>query len=170
MYLFVRHGLVLKVGCSVWSTTRVVILLEVGLEGRAMVVMRLVTESCTSTAHQIIIVFGNTLLAAPDAIADDGNAAKKDGTTNSTHDTTNDLLVVISQTTAALAVALLGKRRFGNQGSTCGNVVCGRCKTGTNACHSIDDCGKFGCKDVGRDRDQRGGPSDWGGDGSRPCG
>ena len=86
------------------------ILLEVGLERRAMVGMSLVTESCASSAHQIVVIVGNALLTAPNTIADDGNTAKKDGTTNSTHDTTNDLLIIFTQSTTALATAALWER------------------------------------------------------------
>lgn len=132
------------------------ILLEIGLERSVVVVMCLVTESCTSTTHQVIVVFGNALLTTPNAITDKGNTTQKDGTTNPTNDTTDNLLVVISQPTTAPASAVLWKRRFGSEKMARGNMESGGRETRTNACLSVDDGGVLGDEDVDGGRDKRG--------------
>lgn len=132
------------------------ILLEIGLERSVVVIMCLVTESCTSTTHQVIVVFGNALLTTPNAITDEGNTTQKNGTTNSTNDTTDDLLVVITKSTTGPASAVLWKRKFSTEKMARGNMVSGGRETGTNACLSVDDGGVLGDEDVDGGRDERG--------------
>lgn len=61
-----------------------------------VVIVGLVSECCTGARHQVIVIIGHTLLAAPDTEANDSNTTKKDGTTNTSDNTTNDLLVAIA--------------------------------------------------------------------------
>lgn len=72
--------------------------------------MWLVTESGTSACHQIVIIFSDPPLAAPNTPTDDSNATQKDGTANTTNNTTNNLLVAVAEATATAAVAVLRGR------------------------------------------------------------
>lgn len=84
----------LKVGCRIRTSTGVMILLQVGLEGRgAGAVLGLVAESCTGAERHIVIVFSHTALTLLHAPEDEGDAAEEQGTTNTADNTTNDLLV-----------------------------------------------------------------------------
>lgn len=111
------HG-PLKVRCRVRASARVVVLLEVGLEGSVAGAgrVRLVSKRCASVSNKIVIVVGHAVSATPDTPADDGNTAQKDGTTDAAHDTPDDLLVAVAKAAAALAIAILGQRKLGGQG------------------------------------------------------
>jgi hypothetical protein len=63
----------------------------------------LITKSRTSASHQVIVVFRDTILTAPDSPTYDGNATKKDSTTNAANDSANDFLVAVSEATATAA-------------------------------------------------------------------
>lgn len=92
----------LEIGSGVGASSRVVVLLEIGLEGRGSCARGLVSEGSTSTGHQIIIVLGNSVLLLLHAPEDKGDTAKKKSTTNSTNDTSNDVLVGLAQAIAAV--------------------------------------------------------------------
>lgn len=96
----------LEVGRRVWSSTRVMILLEVGLERSVAVCGAaglLISKSRTRAGHQIIVVFSDAILTAPDSPAHDGNTTKKDSTTNAANDSADDFLVAVAETTVAVA-------------------------------------------------------------------
>lgn len=100
----------LEVGCRVWPSTRVVILFKVGLEWSAAVggaARLLVTKSRTSTSHQIIVVFSNTIFATPDSPAHEGNTTKKDSTTDTTDNSADNLLVTVTETTVVATSTVL---------------------------------------------------------------
>lgn len=87
----------LEVGSSIWSTARVVILVKVGLEWRAVVV-RFVAEGSTRIGNQISVILRDTLLLSPHAPADDGDASEKNGTAYASDDAANNLLFIVSET------------------------------------------------------------------------
>jgi hypothetical protein len=67
----------LEICGRVRSTSRIVVLLKVALKRRIRSVRRrLISKSGPSVEVEVIIVGRNTLLATPDAPADQGNAAK----------------------------------------------------------------------------------------------
>lgn len=101
MYVHILRPIVpLEIGSRIWSATRVVVLLEVRLEG-ACAAVRFVAESGTCAGHQIRVVFGDALLLSPHAPAYDGNTTEKDGTTDATDNTANDGLVGGAEAAAA---------------------------------------------------------------------
>lgn len=70
------------------------VLLEVALERRVgSTRRRLVPKSGSSVEVEVIIVGRNTLLATPDAPADQGNAAKQKGASYTADHSTDDILV-----------------------------------------------------------------------------
>lgn len=101
MYVHVLRPIVpLKIGSRVWSATRVVVLLEVGLEG-ACVAVRFVAKGGACAGHQVCVVFGDTLLLSPHAPAYDSNTTEKDGATDATHNTADNGLVGGAEAAAA---------------------------------------------------------------------
>lgn len=85
-------GTRLEVCSGIWSATRVVVLLEVGVEGACRA--GLVAEGSTGASHEVGVVLGDALLLAPHAPADDGNAAEEDGTAYAADDTADDCLLL----------------------------------------------------------------------------
>jgi hypothetical protein len=83
-----------------------VVLFKIGLEW-GVVAWALVAQSGASAGHEVGVVFSDTLLAAPDAPADDGDAAEEDGAAYAADDTANDLLGAGAQSAAASPVAAL---------------------------------------------------------------
>jgi hypothetical protein len=79
-----------------------VVLLEVRLEGRS-VVLGLVAEGSTRVGHQISIVLGNAILAAPHAPAHERDASEEDGTADAANDTADDALALGAKAAAAAA-------------------------------------------------------------------
>lgn len=69
--------------------------------------MRLVTKGSAGASHEISIVLGNALLAAPDAPADNGDTAEKDGTADTSNNAANDLLGAGAQSTTVAAVSII---------------------------------------------------------------
>jgi hypothetical protein len=150
----------LEVGCRVWTYTGVVVLFEVGLEGRGAR-LRLVAKSGTGTSHEIIVVLGDALLALLHAPEDKGNTAKQEGTANTTNNTTDDFLVALAQTAAAVAATFLWRGWLG--------VLClsGSCADDAGAglgdlrCLSVGvDGGDDGSVELGRGGDEGRGPDD----------
>lgn len=83
----------LEVRCSVWPAAGVMILFQVRLERGALVrVGRLVADGRARPGHEVVVVFGIVLLAAPDAPADDGDAAEEDGTSNTAYNSADYFL------------------------------------------------------------------------------
>ena len=98
----------LEVGSGIWTSTRVVVLLEVRLEGRGTgAVLRLVSKRSAGVEVQIIVVSCDLALALLHAPEDESNAAEKERTTDTANDTTDNLLVGVAQSTAVVAVRVL---------------------------------------------------------------
>lgn len=99
----------LKVGSGVGTAAGVVVLFEVGLEGRR-VVLGLVAEGRTSAGHEIGVVLSHAaLLLAPHAPAHECYASEQKRTADTADYAANDGLVLVAQPAAAsFAAAALG--------------------------------------------------------------
>lgn len=104
--MLVQHSL--KVGCRVWTSTGVVILLEIRLEGRgAGSILWLVAEGSAGTEGHVVVVFGDAALSLLHAPENEGDATKKEGTADASDNTTNDLFVGVAQAAAVVARSFL---------------------------------------------------------------
>lgn len=110
----------LEVGSGVGASTWVMVLLEVRLEWRSSVVVRLVSKSSTSSGHQIIVVLGDPVLTLLHAPEDEANTTEEESTSNTTHYTANDALLVRAEATAAAILTLW--RRCSDDLASDGNV------------------------------------------------
>lgn len=106
----------LEVGCCVGTSAGVVILLQVGLEGRGTCVGGLVAKRGTGAGHEIVVVLGDACLALLHAPEDEGDAAKEERATDAADDAANDLLVVLAQAAATAACRAVGHGRIGDDG------------------------------------------------------
>lgn len=98
----------LEVRSGIWTSTRVVVLLEVRLEGRGTgAVLRLVSKRSAGVEVQVVVVSCDLALALLHAPEDESNAAEQERTTDTANDTTDNLLVGVAQSTAVAAVRVL---------------------------------------------------------------
>lgn len=112
----------LKVGSCIRATARVVILLEVGLEGRGTgAVLRLVAKGGASVEVQVIVISSDLVLTLLHAPEDKGNATEEESAANATDHAANDLLVGVAQAAVVAATIRLRCRWVGECLLTSGN-------------------------------------------------
>lgn len=98
----------LEVGSCIWTTSRVVVLLEIRLEWRGTgAILWLVSERSASVEVQVVVVSCDLALALLHAPEDESNAAEKEHTTDTANDTTDDLLVGVAESAAVVTVRVL---------------------------------------------------------------
>jgi hypothetical protein len=132
----------LEIGCRVRTPTRVVVLLEVRLEGRGTIwILGFVPKSGACVEVQVVVVGGHLVLALPHAPEDKRNASKKKGTTDAANNSTDDTLVGIAQATTVISAALLRCWRVGKCNLTGGDGNCASaCRGDFNLCAITNGC------------------------------
>jgi hypothetical protein len=138
----------LEVGCRVRTSTRVVVLLEVRLEGRGTVgILGFVTKSGARVEVQVVVVGGHLVLALLHAPKDKRNASKKEGTTDTANHSTDDTLVGIAQATTVISAAILRRWRVGKCSLAGGDGNCaGACRSELDLrsiANGLDDSNKL---------------------------
>lgn len=98
----------LEIGCRVGTSTGIVVLFEIGLEGRgAGSVLCLVAEGSAGTEGHVVVVFRDAVLPLLHAPENEGDAAQQEGATNTADNTTNHLFVGVAQAATVVARAFL---------------------------------------------------------------
>lgn len=123
----------LEVGRRIRSAARVVVLLEVRLEGRGAVgVLRLVTKSSAGVEVQVVVVGGDLVLALLHAPEHKCDATKKQSTADTADYSTDNALVGTAQ--AATVIAALLRRWW-----VCESGLAGSDESCAGACRSQFD-------------------------------
>jgi hypothetical protein len=161
------HRASLEVGRRIWARTGIVVLIEVRLERACdSAVLWLVTQRSTRVDVQVIVVSRDLVLTLLHAPEHERNATEEQHTTHTADNAANDLLVALAQATAALAAAVLRRRRVGVLGGA-GNGDGGGAGGGDFDLLAVADGGEDGDVFLQRCRDELAGPHDgrgaWGG-------